>query len=104
MDFKVLFWALFGLTLLIFIANGVFTPIIRKKASQKAEKKQDEAMSKIKKGDTVMLVSGVFGVVTKTHKRDVLLDISQNEKTPMIIKVDKQGIMGYFNNNKKTKK
>lgn len=99
--YQILFWALFGLTLLIFIVNTIFSPLIRKKMASKAELEQNRATAKIKVGDKIMLVSGVLGLVKKIHKRNFEIEVAPN----VVIRVDKQGIMGYFDpKNKKQKK
>ncbi len=97
MNYMILFWCLFGLGILAFLVNFIGSPILRKKMDKKVQHEQDLKISKIKKGDKVMLVSGIFGYVTKIHKRTFEVEISKG----VIIRVDQQGIMGFFEGKRK---
>ena len=73
--------------------------MIRKRTEKKAAKEQELRIAQIKKGNKVMLVSGVFGYVERIHKRTFSVEVSKG----VTIRVDQQGIMGFFEDDRKKK-
>ena len=72
--------------LLIFVA--LYFIMIR--PQQKEQKKKESFLAQLKKGDDVLLQSGLFGKVAAVAETDVTLEISPNVK----VKVLKSAVVG----------
>ncbi|WP_333959977.1 preprotein translocase subunit YajC [Clostridium perfringens] len=68
-------------------------PMIHKKRMKEQEKARDIYLSKLKPGDKVIIISGIYGVIKGINNNIVKLEISKG----VIIEIDKESIMGVLN-------
>lgn len=88
MDNKLL-WVVIIIALCPIIISFI-SPIINKKKMKEQEKVRDEYLSKLKPGDKVIIISGIYGIIKSINNNVVKLEISRG----VVIEVDKDGIMG----------
>ena len=69
------------------------SPMIHKKRMKEQEKARDIYLSKLKPGDKVIIISGIYGVIRGINNNIVKLEISKG----VIIEIDKESIMGVLN-------
>lgn len=69
------------------------SPMIHKKRMKEQEKARDIYLSKLKPGDKVIIISGIYGVIKGINNNIVKLEISKG----VIIEIDKESIMGVLN-------
>ena len=69
------------------------SPMIYKKRMKEQEKARDIYLSKLKPGDKVIIISGIYGVIKGINNNIVKLEISKG----VIIEIDKESIMGVLN-------
>ena len=67
-------WITWGYLPLIFVA--MYFLIIR--PQQQQQKKQQELLNQLKKGDDVLLQSGIFGKVHEVRSDDLLVEVAPN--------------------------
>ncbi len=63
------------------------------KRMKEQEKARDIYLSKLKPGDKVIIISGIYGVIKGINNNIVKLEISKG----VIIEIDKESIMGVLN-------
>ena len=85
---------------LIILVLATYTIIIsfvspkkKKKRMKEQEKARDIYLSKLKPGDKVIIISGIYGVIKGINNNIVKLEISKG----VIIEIDKESIMGVLN-------
>lgn len=69
------------------------SPMIHKKRMKEQEKTRDIYLSKLKPGDKVIIISGIYGIIKGINNNIVKLEISKG----VIIEIDKESIMGVLN-------
>lgn len=75
------------------ITISFVSPMIHKKRMKEQEKARDIYLSKLKPGDKVIIISGIYGVIKGINNNIVKLEISKG----VIIEIDKESIMGVLN-------
>ncbi|MGG7208257.1 preprotein translocase subunit YajC [Clostridium perfringens] len=75
------------------IIISFISPMIHKKRMKEQEKARDIYLSKLKPGDKVIIISGIYGVIKGINNNIVKLEISKG----VIIEIDKESIMGVLN-------
>lgn len=75
------------------ITISFISPMIHKKRMKEQEKARDIYLSKLKPGDKVIIISGIYGVIKGINNNIVKLEISKG----VIIEIDKESIMGVLN-------
>lgn len=63
------------------------------KRMKEQEKARDIYLSKLKPGDKVIIISGIYGIIKGINNNIVKLEISKG----VIIEIDKESIMGVLN-------
>ena len=69
------------------------SPMIHKKRMKEQERARDIYLSKLKPGDKVIIISGIYGIIKGINNNIVKLEISKG----VIIEIDKESIMGVLN-------
>lgn len=69
------------------------SPMIHEKRMKEQEKARDIYLSKLKPGDKVIIISGIYGIIKGINNNIVKLEISKG----VIIEIDKESIMGVLN-------
>lgn len=92
MDNKVL-WLIIVILSVYTIIISFISPMINKKRMKEQEKAREVYLSKLKLGDKVIIISGIYGVIRGINNNVVKLEISKG----VIIEIDKESIMGILN-------
>lgn len=92
MDNKVL-WLIIVILSVYTIIISFISPMINKKRMKEQEKAREVYLSKLKLGDKVIIISGIYGVIRGINNNVVKLEIAKG----VIIEIDKESIMGILN-------
>lgn len=75
------------------IIVSFISPMIHKKRMREQEKAREIYLSKLKPGDKVIIISGIYGVIKGINNNVVNLEISKG----VTVEIDKESIMGVLN-------
>lgn len=82
------------MVIILIILYFVVIPIARKKSNERKKKEMDKFFSSLQKGEKVVLLSGVVGIIESITEYYVNLKVAENT----VIKVNKHGIASKIKN------
>lgn len=85
-----LMWLLVAVMTAYSIYGLFIIPILRQKKIQADKAKIEEFQNNLKKSDTVLTISGMYGTIVAINENIISLEIAQK----VIVKMDKSAIVG----------
>lgn len=83
-------WSFIILMVIISIYSGIILPILSRKKVKEQQKKTEDFQDRLKVGDNVLTITGIYGRIAKINKNIVSLEVSKG----VLVNIDKSIIAG----------